>query len=109
MTRKSHKKITLRAGSWFGAATAFLMVTIAFVLIIPVFAQQPVSVHYEYDRLNRLTKVIFDNSGASISYTYDSAGNRTATIVQGTNIQPVLTSLSPDSISAGTQGFTFSV
>ncbi|HBB96666.1 MAG TPA: hypothetical protein DC054_14875 [Blastocatellia bacterium] len=73
------------------------------------FAQQSDTVHYEYDRLNRVTKITYDNSGAVIIYTYDAAGNRTATTVQGSNLAPVLTSLNPPSVPAGTHGFTFGV
>src|SRR5260370_26123725 len=109
MTRKSNNKIKRRTGSWSSGGIAFLLAMISLALIIPAFAQQPVGIHYEYDRLDRLTKIIFDNSGASITYTYDSAGNRTGMIVQGTNIQPSLTSLFPNNIAAGSHGFTLSV
>ncbi|OGW16910.1 MAG: hypothetical protein A3G93_08880 [Nitrospinae bacterium RIFCSPLOWO2_12_FULL_45_22] len=34
-------------------------------------------VHYEYDKLNRLTKVIYED-GSSIIYKYDEMGNRTS-------------------------------
>jgi YD repeat-containing protein len=76
---------------------------------ISIVAQQPDTVHYEYDRLNRLTRVTYDGSGASIIYTYDAAGNRTATVVQGTNLAPAITGFYPDSVAAGTHGFTLSV
>ena len=38
---------------------------------------------YEYDNLNRLTRVDFEN-GNSIDYTYDQAGNRLTETVTGT-------------------------
>src|SRR5436305_483254 len=109
MARSSDNKTDFRTGSWSKGGIAFLLAIVSLGLIIPAFAQQPVSVHYEYDRLDRLTKVIFDSSGASITYTYDSAGNRTGMIVQGSNIQPNLTSLFPNNIAAGSHGFTLSV
>ena len=37
---------------------------------------------YEYDELNRLTRVVYDD-GKDITYTYDAAGNITATEVKG--------------------------
>jgi len=98
-----------RGNARLRAAVWLLLALTSVAAIAPVLAQQPETVHYEYDRLNRLTKVTYDSSGASIVYTFDAAGNRTATVVQGTNAQPVLASLYPDSISAGTHGFTLSV
>lgn len=86
-----------------------LLAAVFLILASQSFAQQSDTVHYEYDRLNRVTKVTYDSSGAVIIYTYDAAGNRTATIVQGSNLAPVLTSLSPASVPAGTHGFTFGV
>ena len=35
---------------------------------------------YEYDALNRLTRVVYDEN-ASIEYSYDSVGNRTRRLV----------------------------
>jgi YD repeat-containing protein len=43
---------------------------------------------YEYDALNRLTRVVYDN-GTAISYTYDKVGNRTqrvSTLLADTSI-----------------------
>jgi YD repeat-containing protein len=87
----------------------FLLLAASFTLISVSFAQQPDTVHYEYDRLNRVTKVTYDSSGASIIYTYDAAGNRTSTFIQGTNLAPAITGFFPDSIAAGTHGFTLSI
>ena len=50
---------------------------------IQTFAQN--KVNYEYDLLNRLTKVTYSN-GVSISYTYDALGNRISKIVKGSNV-----------------------
>ena len=86
-----------------------LLAAIFLILALQCFAQQSDNVHYEYDRINRVTKVTYDSSGAAIIYTYDAAGNRTATTVQGSNLPPVLTSLNPSSVPAGTHGFTLGV
>jgi len=40
------------------------------------------SASYTYDNLGRLVKVVYSN-GVIIAYTYDAAGNRTATVVTG--------------------------
>lgn len=86
-----------------------LAILILLVLSQPVFAQQSDTIKYEYDRLNRLIKVTYLSSGASIIYTYDAAGNRTAVQVQGNNLAPVLTSSNPASVPAGTRGFTLGI
>ena len=85
-----------------------LAILILFALSQPIFAQSD-TIKYEYDRLNRLIKVTYLSSGASIIYTYDAAGNRTAVQVQGNNLAPVLTSLNPASVPAGTHGFTLGI
>lgn len=84
-------------------------ILILFVLLQPALAQQSDTIKYEYDRLNRLTKVTYLSSGASIVYTYDAAGNRTAIQVLGSNLAPVLTGLNPPSVPAGTRGFTLGI
>jgi YD repeat-containing protein len=38
-------------------------------------------VQYEYDALNRLTRVIYEN-GDSITYAYDTAGNIINVVVE---------------------------
>lgn len=40
------------------------------------------SASYTYDNLGRLVKVSY-STGVVITYTYDAAGNRTATVVTG--------------------------
>ena len=47
-----------------------------FVLALSFTSVYAAGVSYEYDELNRLTKVIYDD-GTTTSYAYDSAGNRT--------------------------------
>lgn len=51
---------------------------------------------YEYDRLNRLTRIVYD-ANTSIEYTYDAAGNMTRNLV----IQPP----NPDTDLSGTVDF----
>lgn len=40
------------------------------------------SATYTYDTLGRVVKVVYSN-GVVITYSYDAAGNRTATVVTG--------------------------
>ena len=68
---------------------------------------QSEAITYTYDKLNRLTGVIY-SSGPAIVYTYDAAGNRTAVQVVGAN-SPAITSLDPSSAVAGGQGFALTV
>jgi len=51
-------------------------------------ADSPGYARYEYDEVGRLTKAIYSN-GASITYTYDAAGNRTNRIVKNPNFKEV--------------------
>ncbi len=44
--------------------------------IIGLLPQSAKANKYEYDALNRLTRVVYD-SGVQITYTYDRVGNRT--------------------------------
>lgn len=47
---------------------------------------------YEYDMLNRLTRVVYDNKTA-IEYTYDAVGNRTrkiSTLLADTSVSGVV-------------------
>ena len=50
--------------------------------VLMVFAVVSVSyaTQYEYDSLNRLSKVTYDNH-VQIIYTYDNSGNRTARVI----------------------------
>lgn len=63
-------------------ATICLFATVVVCAAKPCFGQQSDAVTYTYDSLNRLTQVTY-SSGASIVYTYDAAGNRTALQVTG--------------------------
>ena len=47
-----------------------------FMLLIGLWPQSAKANKYEYDALNRLTRVVYDN-GIQIAYTYDKVGNRT--------------------------------
>ena len=74
----------------------------------PIFSQQLESINYTYDKLNRLTGV-FSSSSAAIIYTYDAAGNRTSLQVTGGVSNPIITSLNPNAVAAGTTAFTLTV
>jgi YD repeat-containing protein len=50
------------------------------VLALFAIAPTAASITYSYDKLDRLTQVIYDD-GAIISYTYDDAGNRLTQVV----------------------------
>lgn len=85
------------------------LLTIAILCVgQPCLGQQIETVNYTYDRLHRLTGVIY-SSGPAIVYAYDDAGNRTAVQVSATSTLPVITSLSPGSAGIGAQGFTLTV
>ncbi len=49
-------------------------ITLGVCAVIFLFAPWASAITYEYDELNRLKRVIYDN-GASIIYEYDAAGN----------------------------------
>ena len=58
-----------------------LIYTLAlFLMTVLTFAQS--NVKYEYDEINRLTKVTYSN-GTVVEYTYDALGNRTEKEVTG--------------------------
>ena len=62
-------------------------VSVAVVLLGSVLAIEPASATtYEYDNINRLTRVDFEN-GNVIEYTYDQAGNRLTETVTGTGVE----------------------
>lgn len=50
-----------------------MTIMISFIATFPVYA---VSIRYEYDDLNRLTRAVYDETTV-IEYTYDEVGNRT--------------------------------
>ena len=55
-----------------------MVAVIIFMIAAPVYAET-----YEYDELNRLKKVNYDN-GTVIEYSYDAAGNLlTSTTIPG--------------------------
>lgn len=58
-----------------------ILYTLAIVFVsLQTFAQSKTK--YEYDELNRLTKVTY-SSGAVVTYTYDDLGNRKTKTVNG--------------------------
>lgn len=56
--------------------------------ILLVVARMATAMQYEYDSLNRLTKVTYDD-GRIVTYTYDEVGNRLRKIVTGTPTVPM--------------------
>jgi YD repeat-containing protein len=66
-----------------------IILFVASILIINgTFAQSTNT--YEYDNLNRLTKVTYAN-GAVVQYQYDNVGNRTKKMVEGAYTQYTIT------------------
>ena len=59
-----------------------IVISILSLLALGAFAQYTNT--YEYDNLNRLTKVTYAN-GAVVQYTYDAVGNRLTKTVEGVN------------------------
>lgn len=58
-----------------------LLYTLALLFAtLQVFADS--TTKYEYDAVNRLTKVVYGN-GVTVTYTYDELGNRTGKKVSG--------------------------
>ena len=54
--------------------------TILTVFVILAFASMCLATGYEYDSLNRLSRVVYDD-GTQILYSYDASGNRSQEIV----------------------------
>lgn len=52
----------------------------AIILFVVVFASVGLGETYQYDSVNRLTQVTYDD-GTKIVYTYDASGNRTQKVV----------------------------
>src|SRR5205085_298709 len=92
-----------------GKVAAVSLIIIAVLCAVRLgFTQQSDTITYTYDKLNRLTGVIY-TSGPSIIYTYDAAGNRTSVQVTGANSIPVIISINPSNAKAGTTGITLTV
>lgn len=102
-------KLSLRKCQRTKAGVYPLLAVFFFALTTQCLGQQAETIQYEYDRLDRVTKVTYVSSGASISYTYDAAGNRIATTIQGTNLAPVITTLNPSGTTAGSRGFRLGI
>ena len=60
------------------------LITIAILCMLAFGAFAQSTNTYEYDTLNRLTKVTYAN-GAVVQYTYDAVGNRLTKTVEGVN------------------------
>ena len=61
-----------------------VVISILCLITLGAFAQSTNT--YEYDNLNRLTKVTYAN-GAEVQYTYDAVGNRLTKTMSGANTQ----------------------
>lgn len=83
---------------------------LAVTLFLPFqgFSQQIEGKTYTYDKLNRLTAVIY-SSGARVIYAYDAAGNRRQMQISGANTTPVISSLNPSTVVAGGAQFSLTV
>jgi YD repeat-containing protein len=68
----------------------YKLIVFAFLLFMANKAFSQSTNTYEYDNLNRLTKVTYAN-GAVVQYTYDAVGNRLTKTVAGAYIQYTIT------------------
>ncbi|HEX3747541.1 MAG TPA: IPT/TIG domain-containing protein, partial [Bryobacteraceae bacterium] len=82
------RKPALSSGRSKPRAIALACFTIA-LSSAAAFAQQPVTVQYVYDDLNRLMKAI-DSTGVSIQYVYDSVGD---------NVQVIRSTVTPGALT----------
>lgn len=56
--------------------TSKIILFVLTMILINLWPQSSKANKYEYDALNRLTRVVYD-SGVQITYNYDKVGNRT--------------------------------
>lgn len=81
-----------------------LLYTLAlFFATLQTFAQT-----YTYDKLNRLTKVVYEN-GVTVTYGYDALGNRTSKTVTGASgaTYTITVNVSPSGSGSVTGGGTY--
>jgi len=83
--------------------SAILLATCALLVGLAPAAR---ATQYEYDALNRVTKVTHDN-GNSVSYTYDAAGNIKSVITRGRSSAVVAARLGAGSGNPAHGVFTF--
>lgn len=84
---------------------AIINISILCLLALGAFAQSTNT--YEYDNLNRLTKVTFAN-GAVVQYSYDAVGNRLTKTVAGAYVSYTVTATAdPTTGGSVTGGGTF--
>ncbi len=85
-----------------------LCIFLSLLIPLSVFSQSTESTTYTYDKLNRLTGVTH-SSGARVIYTYDAAGNRKSLEISGAVTTPIIASLNPGTVVAGSPQFTLTV
>ena len=77
------------------------------VSAVALWAQQPQTIRYTYDALDRLVSVQY--ADRVVSYAYDAAGNRLLLSVDLISPVPVALSLAPSSATAGSSGLSLQV
>ena len=96
---KDSQLIRIRARSWMIQVLCLLAVPLTWPLSLSADQAQ-----YFYDELGRLTGVL-DEQGQGATYQYDQVGNLLA-IVPGAVAPPMITSVAPDPIEAGSAAVT---
>ena len=81
-------------------------ILVAACALLAAMAPAARATQYEYDALNRVTRVTHDN-GTSVSYTYDAAGNITSVITRGRSSAVVSARLGSGSGNPARGTFTF--
>src|ERR1039458_475152 len=82
-----------------------MRVSVAFIIVALAFQAQ--SAQFAYDALNRLTRASYAD-GTSISYSYDSAGNRLSQVISNPAIAQPAVGVDKTSLSfSATAGQSF--
>jgi hypothetical protein len=74
---RKENEMALKPEHW-----ALLILSVAAFILLPVIAAYAGDVYYQYDDLNRLEQVTYED-GTLLQYIYDEVGNRTQKIVLG--------------------------